>query len=58
MKYFALSYDDIQPPTVQEANAYFDDGSTLIISTVSQSQTILWQSERQKCPSGCIAHGR
>ena len=32
--YFALSYEDIQPPTVQEANAYFDDGNTLIISTV------------------------
>lgn len=32
--YYALSYDDIRPPTDQEANAYFDDGNTLLISTV------------------------
>lgn len=32
--YYADSYDDIEAPTQDEANAYLPDGNTLIISTV------------------------
>lgn len=54
-EYFALSYDDIQPPTVQEANAYFDDGNTLIISTVRNRNHTL--AERKAKIKWLIAHG-
>lgn len=33
-EYYALNYDAIKPPTPQEVNAYFDNGNTLLISTV------------------------
>lgn len=54
-EYYALSYDDIQPPTAQEANAYFDNGNTLIISTVrNRAHTI---AERKEKIRWLIAHG-
>ncbi len=40
-EYYALKYDAIEPPTAQEANAYFDKGNTLIISTVRNRQHTL-----------------
>lgn len=32
--YFSSNYDKVQSPTLQEVNAYFDNGNTLIISTI------------------------
>ena len=54
-EYYALSYDDIEPPTAQEANAYFDNGNTLIIATVRNRQHTL--EERKAKIKWLIAHG-
>lgn len=53
--YYAASYDDQQPPTVQEANAYFNDGNTLIISTVRNRKHTL--DERIAKIKWLISHG-
>lgn len=37
--YYSLNYDEIQPPTPEEANAYFDNGNTLIISIIRNKKS-------------------
>lgn len=52
---FASCYDGMQPPTEQEANAYFDNGNTLIISTVRNRAQSL--EERTAKIRWLISHG-
>ena len=53
--YFALSYEDIDPPSPDEANAYLGNGLTLIISTVRNQEASL--DERKAKIKWLIKHG-
>ena len=48
-EYYADSYDDIEPPTREEANAYLPNGNTLIISAIRNTRpTITFQQRKEK----------
>lgn len=53
--YYSSSYDDLQPPTYEEVNAYFDNGNTLIISTVRNKHASL--NEKKAKISWLIKNG-
>lgn len=53
--YCSLNYDEIQPPTPEEANAYLDDGNTLIISTIRNKRLSL--EEKKAKIKWLIKHG-
>lgn len=54
-RYFALSYEGIDPPSSTEANAYLGNGLTLIISTVRNQSVNL--DERKAKIKWLIRHG-
>lgn len=53
--YYSLNYDEIQPPTPEEANAYFDNGNTLIISIIRNKKFSL--EEKKAKIKWLIKHG-
>lgn len=54
-KYYALTYEDIPAPTKEEANAYFENGNTLLISTVRNKKASL--NERKAKIKWLMEHG-
>lgn len=54
-QYFALNYDDIDPPNEHEVNAYLPNGNTLIISTIRDRRHNL--QEKMAKIRWLIAHG-
>lgn len=53
--YFAMSYEELTPPTVQEINSYLTNGNTLIISTIRDRNHSL--QEKIAKIRWLIAHG-